>query len=159
VARRREEVPVDVTVPITPMLDMSFQLLSFFVVTFQQPSQEGQLLVDLPKLDASQKSEQQSNPDDVIPDEYTVTVIGDFEIRSLTLKGGAFPETSLTSSAHLFEQLSKFAETKPKDKRGQSITVTIEADQALVYSKLIELMDSCKRAGIEQINLTPYKPK
>ena len=35
VARRKEEPPVDVTLPITPMLDMSFQLLSFFVVTFE----------------------------------------------------------------------------------------------------------------------------
>ncbi len=32
--KRKDETPVDVTLPITPMLDMSFQLLSFFILTF-----------------------------------------------------------------------------------------------------------------------------
>src|SRR5262249_30379810 len=41
---------VDVTLPITPMLDMSFQLLAFFVMTFQAANAlEGQLDMYLPK--------------------------------------------------------------------------------------------------------------
>ncbi len=35
--------------PITPMLDMSFQLLAFFIITFKPASTEGQLALTLPK--------------------------------------------------------------------------------------------------------------
>ena len=53
--RRKEEPPVDITLPITPMLDMSFQLLSFFILTFRPIATEGQMPVALPKLDVSEQ--------------------------------------------------------------------------------------------------------
>ena len=43
------------TLPITPMLDMSFQLLSFFILTFHPMPTEGQLSINLPKIDAADK--------------------------------------------------------------------------------------------------------
>ena len=48
--RRKEEPPVDINVPIVPMLDMSFQLLSFFILTFRPMPQEGQLSINLPNV-------------------------------------------------------------------------------------------------------------
>ena len=48
--RDKGDPPVEVTLPITPMLDMSFQLLAFFVMTFQSANAlEGQLDMYLPK--------------------------------------------------------------------------------------------------------------
>ena len=38
--------------PVTPMLDMAFQLLAFFVLTFQAPSAETHLDLDLPATPA-----------------------------------------------------------------------------------------------------------
>ena len=35
--------------PITPMLDMSFQLLAFFIMTFKPADTEGQIALTLPK--------------------------------------------------------------------------------------------------------------
>src|SRR5271167_4224526 len=40
--------PDDVMFPVTPMLDMAFQLMAFFVLTFQAPSAETHLDLDLP---------------------------------------------------------------------------------------------------------------
>lgn len=106
--RRKEEPGVDVTLPITPMLDMSFQLLSFFVVTFRPPSQEGQLSVDLPKLDAS------SSPSDPITidsvkDEYTITVNGDTDIRAISLKGPTVTEKPVADTGSLYAQLKQMS--------------------------------------------------
>ena len=156
--RRKEEPSVDVTLPITPMLDMSFQLLSFFVVTFRPPSQEGQLSVDLPKLDAS------ANPDqsftDAAKDEYTITVNGDTEIRSLTLKGPAVTEKGVADTGSLFQQLKNIAEAKGGGKNAaDSVSITIESDDRLIYAKLIEVMDVCKKAGFESMNMKPFKNK
>ena len=154
--KRKEEPSVDVTLPITPMLDMSFQLLSFFVVTFRPPSQEGQLSVDLPKVDASSKPDQPI--DSPIKDEYTVTVNGDTEIRSLSLKGPAVTDKPVADTGSLFQQLKAIAEAKGKN-AGELISITIEADDRLVYSKLIEVMDVCKKAGFESMSMKPYKTK
>ncbi|MFM8325479.1 MAG: ExbD/TolR family protein, partial [Pirellulaceae bacterium] len=47
---RTSEKPMEIQLPITPMLDMSFQLLAFFVMTFKSASAtEGQLEMFLPK--------------------------------------------------------------------------------------------------------------
>src|SRR6185312_7768457 len=52
-ARRRPETAEDVQFPVTPMLDMAFQLLAFFVLTFQSPSAETHLDLDLPATPAA----------------------------------------------------------------------------------------------------------
>lgn len=154
--RRKEEAAVDVTLPITPMLDMSFQLLSFFVVTFKSPSQEGQLSVDLPKLDAS------AAPSDVTfdapKDEYTIIVNGDTDIRSLSIKGPTLTDKGVQDTGSLFRLLEDIAKAKGKA-AAETVSITIEADERLVYAKLIEVMDVCKKAGFESMNMKPYKPK
>src|SRR6186713_2783818 len=40
---------VEPDLPITPMLDMSFQLLAFFIMTFKPAPTEGQIMLTLPK--------------------------------------------------------------------------------------------------------------
>lgn len=152
--KRREEPPVDVTLPITPMLDMSFQLLSFFVVTFRAPSQEGQLSVDLPRADASAQATETSFD---AKDEYTITVNGDNDIRSLSLKGPTVTDKVVQDTGSLFKLLEDVAKSK-KD-AANTVSITIEADERLVYAKLIEVMDVCKKAGFESMNMKPYKPK
>src|SRR5947209_4849860 len=44
---------VDPDLPITPMLDMSFQLLAFFIITFKPAPTEGQIALALPKDEGS----------------------------------------------------------------------------------------------------------
>jgi hypothetical protein len=52
---------VDPDLPITPMLDMSFQLLSFFIMTFRPAPTEGQIAMSLPPA-------QEGGPSSSIPD-------------------------------------------------------------------------------------------
>src|SRR5581483_4942623 len=47
---------VDPDLPITPMLDMSFQLLAFFIFTFRPAPTEGQLLLALPKVEGGESA-------------------------------------------------------------------------------------------------------
>ena len=51
--RYRAGLPEEVMFPVTPMLDMAFQLLAFFVLTFQAPSAETHLDLDLPVTPAA----------------------------------------------------------------------------------------------------------
>ena len=46
--RYRPGPPEEVSFPVAPMLDMAFQLLAFFILTFKAPSAETHLDLDLP---------------------------------------------------------------------------------------------------------------
>ncbi len=49
----RPKPPDTVYFPVVPMLDMAFQLLAFFILTFQAPSGESRIDLDLPAAPAA----------------------------------------------------------------------------------------------------------
>src|SRR5262245_36396794 len=66
---------VEPDLPITPMLDMSFQLLAFFIMTFQPTPTEGQIALTLPKEEGGQNASSIPSPvDDNKPKHYIVRV-------------------------------------------------------------------------------------
>src|SRR4051812_14519797 len=56
-ANRTADAGVEIELPVTPMLDMTFQLLFFFIVTFNPQSLEGQLDFTLPGPDSPRSQE------------------------------------------------------------------------------------------------------
>ena len=54
-----------IVLPITPMLDMTFQLLFFFITSFNPADQEGQIEMALPSevIKATDKPDPQAAPD------------------------------------------------------------------------------------------------
>ena len=155
---RKIEPPVDVTLPITPMLDMSFQLLSFFILTFHPMPTEGQLSINLPKIDASAEPEKDPTPPEDKKDEYTVTVISNSsgEVGSISLKGPTVNAENIKNMAELYAQLKNLP--KPAGKSAaDGIAITVEASNDLMYARLIEVMDLSKKAGYESVNLAATK--
>ncbi len=51
--RYRPTGPDEVAFPVAPMLDMAFQLLAFFILTFKAPSDETHVDLDLPATPAA----------------------------------------------------------------------------------------------------------
>ena len=158
--RSAEEPPVEVTVPITPMLDMSFQLLSFFILTFRPMPTEGQLAVNLPKVDAAQQVESDPNiPDQQQKDEYVITLIAGAtgEVGNISMKGPTGAMGDIQNFADLFDQMKKIP--KPADRGAEGVSITLEASNDLIYARLIEVMDMAKKAGYESVNLQPIKSR
>jgi biopolymer transport protein ExbD len=155
--KKKEEPAVEITLPITPMLDMSFQLLSFFILTFHPVPREGQMPVALPKLDVSEQQQQLPVLEEDKKDEYTVSLRassgGDIALVSLRGPAGESPE--IRNLNDLLGQLN--AITPPAGKGKAGVSITIEADNDLTYAKLIEVMDLCRRAGYESVNLMPTR--
>src|SRR5438067_979159 len=81
-AKRTVDAPTEVTLPITPFLDMAFQLMFFFLATFSPPSvKEGQMDLSLPsKSDAAAKDQANVSPTSEAHKE-DVDVQADFEIN------------------------------------------------------------------------------
>ena len=156
---RKEEIPVDVTLPITPMLDMSFQLLSFFIITFHPMPTEGQLSVNLPKVDAADKPQEDPILPDEKKDEYTVTLIASSsgELASISMKGPTGEMGNIRNTADLFDQRKKIP--KPPGRGAEGVSITLEASNDLTYARLIEVMDLAKKAGYDSVNLQPAKSR
>jgi biopolymer transport protein ExbD len=157
--KRREESPVDVTLPITPMLDMSFQLLSFFILTFHPMPTEGQLSVSLPKIDAAQQVDTPPDLPDDKKDEYTVTLIASSsgDLASISMTGPTGDMGNFRTTTELYEQLLKIP--KPSGRGAEGVSITIQASNDLTYAWLIDVMDRTKKAGYESVNLAPVKSR
>jgi biopolymer transport protein ExbD len=162
VARKRRKRDQQITVAlgamVTPFLDMTFQLLFFFVATFNPRPTEGQLAINLPKVDATDSPPPlEPLPPDDKKDEYTITVYAGSggDVALLGLKGPTVNAENIKTFADLFNQLK--AITKPAGKGAEGVSITIESSPDLVYSRLIEIMDLCKKAGYESVNLMPMR--
>jgi hypothetical protein len=107
-SRRAEDSPIEVTLPITPMLDMSFQLLFFFIVTFN-PSKEASfpypLLMDAPKQASDPKNidplvKPKEKPTLPIPAALTIKIRKETEGFTVSLSpGGDSDNFSFTSTS------------------------------------------------------------
>jgi biopolymer transport protein ExbD len=140
------------------MLDMSFQLLAFFILTFKPMPTEGQLAINLPRLDAAETPQNLDVPEQDKKDEYTITLnsSADGGVANISMKGPTGASPDIKNSAELLYQLEKITPPAGR-KREEGISITIEADDNLTYARLIEVMNMCKRAGYETVNLMPLR--
>jgi biopolymer transport protein ExbD len=167
---RTQDAPTEVTLPITPMLDMAFQLMFFFLATFNPvTAKEGQLDLSLPaKSDTAAKSPDQVSPmseahKEDIDDQANLTVAlrgqRDPRLRgqvsSVTLTTNAGPE-ELSGTPERREKLllSKLEAAKPGaagdgDKKKGGSTVRIEAESDLRWSEVVKVMDISYKAGFQ----------
>src|SRR5713226_4468198 len=76
----RETNPgIEVALPIVPMLDMSFQLLFFFIITFNPGRIEGQMAMNLPATGEA-KAKKQEDVDPNKPSDVELDVPSDFVV-------------------------------------------------------------------------------
>jgi biopolymer transport protein ExbD len=160
--KRNEPPPIEPTLPVTPMLDMTFQLFAFFVFTYHPQSLEGKLDFSLPATgEFKAKTPDQVDPSTTDTDvdlnsEFTVEVktattgetrgnINDIVVK--TPQG----ETHLGSSVEAlrtFLKANKPAGTEKTD-------IKIACDSVLKYGFTIEVMDVCKHAGFDRVGFAP----
>src|ERR1700733_5409431 len=86
--KRKPMDPVEPDLPITPMLDMSFQLMAFFIITFRPQPTEAQIMLALPKQEGGATALSTAN-DSEKPVNWLVRVhaTDDGKIGSMTLVG------------------------------------------------------------------------
>ena len=149
---------------ITPMLDLAFQMLIFFIINFH-PSQleEGQMNLTLPDSAQAQAAKPEdadplnSMPGDLeLPAEITVLVRtkrgantqGD--IGEITVQESQGPH-SVGDNA---QNLRKYLE-KARVGLGNQNDIKIQADSKLKYAYVMEVMDMCTRAGFHNVSFGP----
>lgn len=112
---------------LTPMVDVVFTLVIFFMVSTTFISLESGLPIDLPQ---AQSNEVQTS------DLPTVTITGEGRIY---LAGAEVTEGSLIESL------------RPLLEARESKTVVMRADQSIEYGLPVRVMDLLKQAGAERV--------
>lgn len=156
----RSSADEKVELPITPMLDMTFQLLAFLILTFKASTvQEGNLEFSLPaagpKPAAIEKPYDISDPD--LNDSVPVTVVvktvrdglNDGAISALIIQAEE-GETLVPGLAALRHNL----EARRRE-QGAKAQVRIAAEGRLKFGCVIDVLDACVQSGYQKVGFAP----
>jgi biopolymer transport protein ExbD len=160
--RRRviENTPVDVDLPITPMLDLAFQVLLFFILTYHPSDLEGQVEMSLPDLAQAKAAKPENvNPNASatgpleLPAEVTVLLY----IRRDGPRDGSLGRIVVQEKQGNKEIADKKALEKYlehiRPNLANSHDIKLAGDSDLKNGTTMEIMDICTRAGFTNIAL------
>jgi biopolymer transport protein ExbD len=128
--------PPPVSMQLAPMIDILLLLLSYFIISFQFSRSETELNVSVPNAQEGADPERQRG-------EIVINILADGAIR---VEGGT------VDLAQLLEKLASIAaqyENQP---------VRIRGDGAVSYQRIVEVIDTCQKAGIWNISFATQKP-
>ncbi|QDU59660.1 Biopolymer transport protein ExbD/TolR [Planctomycetes bacterium Pan216] len=153
--RSTRETPEEAESKLTSMLDLIFNILAYFVVTFNPPKPEKNFDIALPPPQIEKQEQQTKSEKEVsLPDEEEEI------LEDVTIALGAGPNGSLASvrlegrqiqASQLSSQLQLTAGAIGGATGDRLEAATIVASPKLKYRYLIEVIDSCYKAGIKKI--------
>src|SRR5947209_6979477 len=151
---------VDPDLPITPMLDVSFQLLAFFVVTFRPAPTEGQIAFALPKEEGpgptAPKPIEEKKPA-VLVVRVVAADNGTVERVTLAEEGAVVAKDLGTRVEALRDELRAAAAGLARENR--TARLTLELDEKLVQDYVVQFMDTGVRAGFANLSPVPLDPR
>ena len=153
-AGRWQGAPIEVQFPVTPMLDMAFQLMAFFVLTFQAPTAETRLDLYLPTTPAALPGSPGGRATEPTARKIDLDLENDLVIRaraddlgdlaSLTLNDSPVPDL-----AALADRLGRYAKVLGE----RPLRVRLVADDRLRYEEAARIVGVCTSAGVASIRL------
>lgn len=129
--KRKAKAEDAIEIPMTPMIDVVFQLLIYFLVTFETPDVMAHLDVFRPSPDAPPK--EQTEPPSMIrinifPDGFTVND----------------RQVSLDALDRLLEKLAGY---------GTGQTVVITCGSLSKHGDLVSVLDLCAKSGMNNLSV------
>ena len=137
-ARHIENAKVNSDINVTPMADIMLVLLIIFMIT--TPLLQTGITVNLPKA---------KNPLEA-PDADAKDAV----VVALDRNGRIFLGKSLTTEQNLMETLTKRFGGGEINK-----VMFLKADQAVLYGRVVEIVNECRKTGVEKIGLMTEKEK
>jgi len=129
---------VNAEINVTPMADIMLVLLIIFMIT--TPLLQSGITVNLPKA---------KNPLDA-PEADSKDAI----VVALNRDGRIYLAKNPISENELLDYLSK------RFSGGEiNRTIYLKADQAVAYGRVVQIVNNCRRAGVERIGLMAEKEK
>jgi biopolymer transport protein ExbD len=163
--RKKPGADSKIVLPITPMLDMTFQLLFFFIINFHPADLEGQMDMALPsedvkaahnQKDQKEKSAPDKEPIPEFPSDLTVEIRTQQDENS---QGGisALFVRNLEGKKDLvngLDGLKKYLEEK-RATLAHKEAIKVMGDSKLRIKHVLKVMDVCRQAGFQNISFVP----
>jgi hypothetical protein len=136
------------------MLDMAFQLLAFFILTFQAPSRETRIDLDLPVAAVALPGSPRGSVLRRAPTIEELDLETDLVVRAEAdgrgrLRALRLGETSLSGAEALEDRLRRYGAIL----EGRPLRVALVADDILGYQEAARLVGACSLAGVATIRL------
>ncbi len=128
--------PPPIAMQLAPMIDILLLLLSFFIISWQFSRTETELNVSVPTAEEGAEPERQRG-------EIIINVLPDGVLRV---------EGSTVNLNQLHEKLSQIA------RRYENQPVRIRGDGTVAYQRIVEVIDTCQKAGIWNISFATQRP-
>ncbi|WP_337175875.1 biopolymer transporter ExbD [Paludisphaera sp.] len=147
--------PDDVYFPVAPMLDMAFQLLAFFILTFNVPTAETHIDLHLPATPAALPSAPRGlarstsrTVDADLENDVVVRAEADDlgDLKSLRL--GEAPVEDLEQLGRRLRRYVELLGTRP-------LRVRLIADDRLRYEPAARIIAVCSSSGVAAVRLAP----
>lgn len=129
--------PPPVSIQLAPMIDILLLLLSFFIINYQFSKSETELNVSVPTAQEGAEPER-------VRGEIIINIVAD---------GGIRVEGLAVDRQQLFDKLSAIA------KQFENQPVRIRGDGAVAYQRIVEIIDTCQKAGIWNISFATQRPE
>jgi biopolymer transport protein ExbD len=162
--RRKTESGPEPNLPVTPMLDMAFQLLAFFVMTYHPSDLEGQMELSLPSEAISQAQDKEDVKSDATPDNQqdlklaaNISVIVRTQrdnVNTGLISGIAVQDDSGTAPVDTLDKLREELKSRRANVENKE-NIKIQADSKLKWEEVISVMDACQQAGFKNISFVP----
>lgn len=120
------------------MIDILLLLLCFFIISWQYSKSETELKVAVPT------AQEGAEPNDRQRGEIIINVLAD---------GGIRVEGLAVNRPQLLEKLSAIA------KQYKNQPVRIRGDGGVAYQRIVEVIDTCQKAGIWNISFATQRPE
>lgn len=120
------------------MIDILLLLLCFFIISWQYSKSETELKVAVPT------AQEGAEPNDRQRGEIIINVLAD---------GGIRVEGLAVDRPQLLEKLSAIA------KQYKNQPVRIRGDGGVAYQRIVEVIDTCQKAGIWNISFATQRPE
>jgi biopolymer transport protein ExbD len=125
----------DPVINLTPMIDVVFTLLVFFMLATTFAERERLLDLQLPYANADNLRKQE-------PDELVINV---------SREGGVWVDGRSIEGEQLAQVLSDTAHRDPRT------MVTIRGDRRGYYNEIVHVLDACMQAGLQDVSLGALK--
>jgi biopolymer transport protein ExbD len=128
--------PPPIAMQLAPMIDILLLLLCFFIISWQFSSSEYELNVSVPTAQEGADPEQQRG-------EIIINVLADGSLRV---------EGATVDLPQLHDKLAAIA------RQFENQPVRIRGDGGVNYQRIVEVIDTCQKAGIWNISFATQRP-